>query len=312
MGLGISKKEFRMMAVLLSGAFLAVLNATLMTPALPTIMVDMGVDSTTVQWLTSGYALTEAVVIPLAAYLMGRFSTRRLFIGGLTLFGCGSLVAALAPAFPVLFAGRLFDKHGVRRPVLAGAAGITVGLIGFVSLQIDTPIVAVAVVYAVMAIGMQFTMTPVNTWGVNSLPNDAIQHAQSTSNTMNQVAASFGTALLVSVAATVSANTTSLTGLENTFLGYHAAFCIMALLAGVAVVLIVALVRDGKRAKTGAGAAASRVVSVDVNTPLDVACGVLAKRKIKKVPVTRDGVLVGALSRRNILHAIITGEKLGN
>ena len=312
MGLGISKKEFRMMAVLLPGAFLAVLNATLMTPALPTIMGDMVVDSTTVQWLTSGYALTEAVVIPLAAYLMGRFSTRRLFIGGLTLFGCGSLVAALAPAFPVLLAGRLFDKHGVRRPVLAGAAGITVGLIGFVSLQIDTPIVAVAVVYAVMAIGMQFTMTPVNTWSVNSLPNDAIQHAQSTSNTMNQVAASFGTALLVSVAATVSANTTSLTGLENTFFGYHVAFCTTALLAGVAVVLIVALVRDGKRAKAGAGAAESRVVPVDVNTPLDVACGVLAKRKIKKVPVTRDGVLMGALSRRNILHAIITGEQPGN
>ena len=229
-----------------------------------------------------------------------------------TVSGIAMLPGAVIGAFTGLFAGRLFDKHGVRRPVLAGAAGITVGLIGFVSLQIDTPIVAVAVVYAVMAIGMQFTMTPVNTWGVNSLPNDAIQHAQSTSNTMNQVAASFGTALLVSVAATVSANTTSLTGLENTFFGYHAAFCTTALLAGVAVVLIVTLVRDGKRAKAGAGAAASRVVSVDVNTPLDVACGVLAKRKIKKVPVTRGGVLVGALSRRNILHAIITGEQPGN
>ena len=174
-----------------------------------------------------------------------------------TVSGIAMLPGAVIGAFTGLFAGRLFDKHGVRRPVLAGAAGITVGLVGFVSLQIDTPIVAVAVVYAVMAIGMQFTMTPVNTWGVNSLPNDAIQHAQSTSNTLNQVAASFGTALLVSVAATVSANTTSLTGLENTFFGYHAAFCITALLAGVAVVLIVALVRDGKRAKAGAGAAAS-------------------------------------------------------
>lgn len=320
MGLGISKKEFRMMAVLLSGAFLAVLNATLMTPALPTIMGDMGVDSTTVQWLTSGYALTEAVVIIIALFqaaLIGMETIMPLYIQGVlghtaTVSGIAMLPGAAIGAFTGLFAGRLFDKHGVRRPVLAGAAGITVGLIGFVSLQIDTPIVAVAVVYAVMAIGMQFTMTPVNTWGVNSLPNDAIQHAQSTSNTMNQVAASFGTALLVSVAATVSANTTNLTGLENTFFGYHAAFCITALLAGVAVVLIVALVRDGKRAKAGAGAAASRVVSVDVNTPLDVACGVLAKRKIKKVPVTRDGVLVGALSRRNILHAIITGEQPGN
>lgn len=320
MGLGISKKEFRMMAVLLSGAFLAVLNATLMTPALPTIMVDMGVDSTTVQWLTSGYALTEAVVIIIALFqaaLIGMETIMPLYIQGVlghtaTVSGIAMLPGAVIGAFTGLFAGRLFDKHGVRRPVLAGAAGITVGLIGFVSLQIDTPIVAVAVVYAVMAIGMQFTMTPVNTWGVNSLPNDAIQHAQSTGNTMNQVAASFGTALLVSVAATVSANTTSLTGLENTFFGYHAAFCTTALLAGVAVVLIVTLVRDSKRAKAGAGAAESRVVSADVNTPLDVACGVLAKRKIKKVPVTRDGVLVGALSRRNILHAIIAGDQPEN
>lgn len=109
MGLGISKSQFRMMVVLLSGAFVTVLNATLLTPALPTIMGDFSVSSTTVQWLTSGYALTEAVVIPLAAYLMGRFSTRRLFIGGLAIFGCGSLVAALAPMFPVLLIGRIMQ-----------------------------------------------------------------------------------------------------------------------------------------------------------------------------------------------------------
>ena len=52
--------------------------------------------------------------------------------------------------------------------------------------------------------------------------------------------------------------------------------------------------------------ATKRVVSVDVSTPLDVAtCDGFAKRKIKKMPVTRDGVLIGALSRRNILHSII-------
>lgn len=185
------------------------------------------------------------------AALIGMETIMPLYIQGVlghtaTVSGIAMLPGAVIGAFTGLFAGRLLDKHGVRRPVLAGAAGITVGLIGFASLQIDTPIVAVTLVYAVMAIGMQFTMTPVNTWGVNSLPNDAIRHAQSTSNTINQVAASFGTALLVSAAATVSANTTSLTGLENTFFGYHAAFCTTALLAGMAVVLIVALVRDGK------------------------------------------------------------------
>ena len=684
MGLGLAKNQLQMIGILLTGAFVAVLNATLLTPALPTIMADMGVASTTVQWLTSGYALTEAVVIPLAAYLMGRFSTRRLFIGGMSLFMAGSIVAAVAPVFPLLLlgrvmqasatgfvmpmvfsvillviprerrgsamgiigliigfaptigpslsgvlvdtvgwraifaivavvsaaivfgavrvlpaygefkrtkfdllsvalstcglvcllyglssvsssanlaltaglivagivliglyahrqlhldepmlrvgilktanyrmvviiialfqaaligmetimplyiqgvlgqsatvsgltllpgaligaftgmlAGRLFDKFGVRVPVLIGAAVILCGVVGFTQFHVNSPIPFVSVVYAVLAIGMQFTMTPVNTWGVNSLPNEAIQHAQSTSNTINQVAASFGTALLVSVSATVSGAATGLDGVERTFAGYHASFCTTAILAACAVVLILVFVRDRKKAPTVAatragaqgvsnghaagdvpavsgrpaageaaasarpaamGSAASgataplaadaavsseafaraadkalsgftlaqvmnhnaatvpssatmqevvailastntsgvsvvdaagklvgyvtdgdvmrylarvdfnvsnpsagvslsvtddddiesrlatlaglnvmelatkRVISVDIETPLDVACGILAKRRIKKVPVTCDGVLVGALSRRNILHAMM-------
>uniref|UniRef100_UPI0025FA1399 MFS transporter n=1 Tax=uncultured Senegalimassilia sp. TaxID=1714350 RepID=UPI0025FA1399 len=109
MGLGIAKHELKMLALLLSGAFLTVLNATLLTPALPAIMGDLAIEATTAQWLTSGYTLTEAVVIPLAAYLMGRFTTRRLFIGGMALFGGGSLLAALAPAFPALLAGRVMQ-----------------------------------------------------------------------------------------------------------------------------------------------------------------------------------------------------------
>ena len=704
MGLGLAKNQLQMIVVLLAGAFVAVLNATLLTPALPTIMADMGIASTTVQWLTSGYALTEAVIIPLAAYLMGRFSTRKLFIGGMTLFAAGSLVSAVAPVFPLLLlgrvmqacatgfvmpmvfsvillviprerrgsamgiiglvigfaptigpslsgvlvdtvgwraifvivavvaaiivacaakmlksygefkrsrfdllsvvlstcglicllyglssvssstnlgltvglivagialvglyayrqlnlaepmlrvdilktanyrtvvivialfqaaligmetvmplyiqgvlgqsatvsgltllpgaligaftgmlAGRLFDKFGVRVPVLIGAAVILCGVLGFTQFRADSPILLVSVMYAVLAIGIQFTMTPVNTWGVNSLPNEAIQHAQSTSNTINQVAASFGTALLVSVAATVSGAASDLAGVERTFAGYHASFCTTALLAACAIVLILVFVRDKKKAVVPSGAsmanpkvvmpaadgalqakmsdvaragapmtgarqatagdvspalgtdlgtggslvgqvacadgsslggapsdafaraadkalsgftlaqvmnpnaatvsnsacmreviailsstntsgvsvvdltgrlvgyvtdgdimrylarndfnmsspsagvslslqddedmegrlaalanlnvmelATTRVISVDIDTPLDVACATLAKRRIKKMPVTSNGVLVGALSRRNVLHAMM--EQIG-
>ncbi len=68
------------MSVLLAGTLLAVLNQTLLSPALPAIMSGLQVDATTVQWLTSGYLLVEAVVIPLAAFLIGRFATRQLFI----------------------------------------------------------------------------------------------------------------------------------------------------------------------------------------------------------------------------------------
>lgn len=59
------------------GSILVILNATLLSPALPHIMCDTGVDATTAQWLTSTYSLVEAVVIPLNAFFVGRFSTRR-------------------------------------------------------------------------------------------------------------------------------------------------------------------------------------------------------------------------------------------
>ncbi len=109
MALKLAKKEVAMIAVLLSGAFLTMLNLTLMTPALPTIMETMSVDQTTVQWLTSAYSMTEAIVIPLAAYLMGRFSTRQLFIAGMALFVSGSLIAAAAPAFVFILIGRIMQ-----------------------------------------------------------------------------------------------------------------------------------------------------------------------------------------------------------
>lgn len=109
MGFGLSSKQKMMVAVLLAGTLLAVLNMTLLSPALPHIMNDMRVDATTVQWLTSGYALVEACVIPMNAYLVGRFRTRQLFIGGIAWFALGSLVAALAPSFPFLLMGRVIQ-----------------------------------------------------------------------------------------------------------------------------------------------------------------------------------------------------------
>ena len=54
MGLmGLKRNETVMVAVLLAGTLLAVLNQTLLSPALPAIMADLQVDATTVQWLTS-------------------------------------------------------------------------------------------------------------------------------------------------------------------------------------------------------------------------------------------------------------------
>lgn len=105
--MGLDRNQKIMVAVLLSGAILVILNATLLSPALPHIMRDTGVDATTVQWLTSAYSLVEAVVIPLNAFFVGRFSTRKLFIGGIGWFCVSCIIAACAPNFEVILLGRV-------------------------------------------------------------------------------------------------------------------------------------------------------------------------------------------------------------
>ena len=649
MALGVERKELVMVGVLLVGVLLAVLNQTLLSPALPAIMNDLAVDATTVQWLTSGYSLVEAVVIPLSAYLIGRFSTRQLFISAFALFTAGSLAAAIAPNFwvlllgrvlqaactgmsmPMVFtvillvfprekrgtamgvigliigfapavgpsvagllvdsvgwralfgvvtalsvvvivlavavlknygdfarapfdklsvvlctvglvcllyglstfastdnmivtvalmvaglalcllyvrrqlrlpepmlqvgilrtrkyatsviiivivqaalmgtgvitplyiqgvlgfsatmsgvamlpgaligafmglvSGRMFDRFGVRRVVIPGVIVAVLGASGLVRLGIDSGFITLTLTYTVLVVGLQFTMTPLNTWGVNSLPNSVIQHAQGVSNTLNQVAASMGTAVLVSISALAPAVAPDAPALEQSYLGDHMAFITTFALMCVAALIILFFVRDKARAAGAVAATAAergqepvdyaagfdgvtvdaieddaldpdhtytaaevmnrepvcaldtaamaevirlmdanqtsglpvvnaagdlvgfvsdgdvasylgkteialldstllngyryiddeteasrlrdllalnvmavatkRVISVDAATPIDEVCALFAAKRIKKVPVVRDGKLVGTLSRRNIMRSLV-------
>lgn len=538
--MGLTRTQLVMVGVFLAGTVFAVLNQTLLSPALPTIMADLGVDATTVQWLTSGYSLTEAVIIPFAAYFIGRFTTRQLFLGGMTLFTLGSLCAALAPSFPVLLlgrvlqaagtgsvmpmvftvillifprekrgtamgiislvigfapaigpslagllidsvgwralfvivtalsaliavvgfavlknygdfkrvtfdplsvalttaglvcllyglssfsssdnlaltgalivvgavlmvlyvhrqfkletpmlqvgilrtrryaiavivivivqaalmgtgviiplyiqnvlgnsatvsgvamlpgavlgalmsfaAGKLFDRHGVRRMVIPGGIVMMIGAVGMSLLGIDANIVVVAVAYTVLAVGLQAIMTPLNTWGVNSLDNSVIQHAQGVSNTLNQIAGAFGTALLVSLSALSPSIAPEASPIEQQYLGQHIAFIAMTVLLLVAFIVVFALVKD-KPAKEGAGAstgaaasapgaagpavALSEVgdratvahamdrnpVSVPSNAPMREVVRVMAEADTSGVPVVdEDGNVVGFVS----------------
>lgn len=653
MALGVGRKELVMVGVLLTGTLLAVLNLTMLSPALPAIMAALEVDATTAQWLTSVYALVEAVVIPLSAYLVGRFTTRQLFITALSVFTAGSLAAALAPnfwvlllgrimqaactgavmpmvftvillvfprekrgtamgvigliigfapavgpslsgllvdsvgwralfaivtalgvvvvllavrllrnygdfarttfdklsvalstvglvcllyglstfasttnmaltlgliavgivlvalyvrrqlklpepmlnvrilkarpyataacviiivqasllgcevitplyiqgtlgftatmsglamlpgavigAFTGLVSGRLFDRFGVRKVAVPGVIVAVLGASGLARLGIDANFITVVLTYTTLVIGLQFTMTPLNTWGVNSLDNRVIQHAQGLSNTMNQVAGSFGTAVLVSVSALAPLVAPDLPAAEQAYLGEHMAYCTTFGLMCVAALVIIFLVRnrptaaatpaergeepvdfaagisgvvvDGTADEALDGApgrdrvylasdvmnrepacaregdamgavvrlmadnqtsgvpvvneagdlvgfvtdgdvaaylgrteisladatlniyryvddaaemdrlkeliglnvmnvATKRVVSVEWDTPVDEVCQLFASKRIKKVPVVRDGKLVGALSRRNIMTSLAEAIEL--
>ena len=536
--MGLTRSQVVIVAILLAGATLVVLNQTLLSPAYPSIMADLGVDATTVQWLTSAYSLVEAIVIPLSAYLIGRFPTRKLFIAGISLFAIGSLLAAFSPFFGVLllgrifqasacgvvmpmvftvillvfprekrgsamgivslvigfapavgpslsgllvesigwrslfvlvtalavlivilsaiflksygefeptsfdkpsvalcsigllcllyglatitsstniaipvvlivvgaifltffvrrqlkldvpllkvdvlkshkyaivvtlvamlqaalvgtgvllpiylqnllgvsalqtglimlpgavlgaimgfFAGRLFDKLGVRRVAIPGAIVAAIGGCGLVGFGLDSPIPYVIVIYTCLGVGMQALVTPLNTWGINTLDNRVIQHANALQNTLNQVGASLGTAILVSLSATSTFLFPEMPALDQAMAGDRIAFAFTALIMVAILVVIVAVVRDTKSEKKAPAAidALRMPTKADDHIAVDLAMNkqpyfvhstdsvrevaqILAANKTSGVPVVDENMkVVGFISDGDIMKYI--------
>lgn len=540
--MGLTRNQFVIVAILLAGATLVVLNQTLLSPAFPSIMADLQVDATTVQWLTSAYSLVGAIVIPLSAYLVGRFPTRKLFIAGVSVFAIGSLLAAFAPFFGVLllgrifqaastgvvmpmvltvillvfprekrgsamgivslvigfapavgpsvsgllvesigwrslfvlvailavviviaatiflksygefeptsfdkpsvalcslgllgllyglatitsssniavpvalivvgaillvlfvrrqlslevpllkvdvlkshryaivvalvallqaalvgtgvllpiylqnllgvsaletglimlpgavlgaimgfFAGRLFDRFGARRVAIPGALVSAIGGCGLVGFQLDSPIPYIIVIYTCLGVGMQALVTPLNTWGINSLDNRVIQHANALQNTLNQVGASLGTAILVSLSATSTFLFPEMPALEQAMAGDRIAFVFTAFIMIVMLLVIVFKVKDGKKEPSAAERAnALRMpTKADDHIAVDLAMNkqpyfvhssdsirevaqILATNKTSGVPVVDDHMkVIGFISDGDIMKYIGRSE----
>lgn len=99
-------------AILLTAAFVVILNETTMNVALTAIMGSFGVAERTAQWLTTAFMLTMAVVIPITGWLLDRLTTRRVFLTAMSLFSLGTLLCAVAPSFPLLLVGRIVQASG--------------------------------------------------------------------------------------------------------------------------------------------------------------------------------------------------------
>lgn len=133
----------RLIALLVAAAFVVILNETIMSVALPELMREFSVTAATAQWLTTGFMLTMAVVIPFTGWLLVRLPLRTVFVVAMTTFSLGTLLASLAPVFPVLVAGRVVQAVGtaimipllmttVLNVVPADRRGRTMGVISIV------------------------------------------------------------------------------------------------------------------------------------------------------------------------------------
>ncbi|TIC88796.1 multidrug efflux MFS transporter [Nocardioides sp. GY 10113] len=106
--------------LLVAATFVVILNETIMVNAIPRLMADFGVDERSAQWLSTVFMLTMAAVIPVTGWFLQRVTTRAAYATAMTTFAAGTALAAVAPTFEVLLAGRVVQAAGtaVMMPLL--------------------------------------------------------------------------------------------------------------------------------------------------------------------------------------------------
>lgn len=93
-------------------SFSGVVIETAMNVTFPALMTEFSVDTSTVQWMTTGYLLVLACIIPASSFLKRRFPTKTLFACAISLFIVGVIVCATASSFAILLCGRLIQGVG--------------------------------------------------------------------------------------------------------------------------------------------------------------------------------------------------------
>jgi len=103
------------MAALLTmiiGAFMAILDGSIVNVALPRMMAIFGSAADQIHWALTGYMLATGVVIPITGYLSDRFGGKKIYILSLAAFTAGSALCSLAWSNNSLVVARVIQAVG--------------------------------------------------------------------------------------------------------------------------------------------------------------------------------------------------------
>ena len=93
-------------------SFSGVCVETAMNVTFPTLMREFGVNTATVQWLTTAYLLVLAAVVPVSGFLNRRFKTKHVFCFAMAFYSAGIVCGMTAQVFPALLLGRVLEGIG--------------------------------------------------------------------------------------------------------------------------------------------------------------------------------------------------------
>src|SRR5579862_836335 len=115
------------LALILTAAFMVVLDFSIVNVALPSIEAELGFPRDAVQWIITAYAIAFGGLLILGGRAADLFGRRRMFIAGLLVFSAASLAGGLAHDPVLLVASRLVQGAGAALVAPAALSLITTG-----------------------------------------------------------------------------------------------------------------------------------------------------------------------------------------
>lgn len=139
--------------------------------------------------------------------------------------------------------GAFFDRRGLRGLAITGFVIQLIATLLFLSFQADSPFWYLSTMYTARVIGMTLVMSPLNTWSLNALPQQLISHGNAFSATLRQVAASLGTAVIISIMTITTMTNANLGTTLATLKGFHMAFLANAVLIAISLIIVLTQVK---------------------------------------------------------------------
>ncbi|MGC8580306.1 MAG: DHA2 family efflux MFS transporter permease subunit [bacterium] len=107
-----SSYKWWVLAIVMIGSFMGVLDNSIVNVALPHFMVAFGVNTEEVEWVVTAYMLAFAILMPLAVWLRNLLGLKNAFLLELTFFVIGSFLCSLSWSLDSLIVFRLIQAIG--------------------------------------------------------------------------------------------------------------------------------------------------------------------------------------------------------
>lgn len=137
------------------------------------------------------------------------------------------------------FAGKIYDRFGIRRLFITGSLGLIISNLCMVFININTSLIMIASFNIIRSLAIGCLMMPLITWGMSNFLPEMMAHGTALLTSLRTIAGAIGSAIFVSLMTFVTNNAQHLSAQGAAMHGVNAAF--LGMTFGAVALFIVAL-----------------------------------------------------------------------